>query len=57
MNWDRAKLCREQVHGLDRIWLVSRNGPWLMVWTQIGIVIFVFAIGFAALFEWALSRT
>ena len=33
VNWDRAKLCREQVHGLDRIWLVSRNGPWLMVWT------------------------
>lgn len=57
VNWDRAKLCREQVHGLDRIWLVSRNGPWLMVWTQIGIVIFVFAIGFAALFAWALSRT
>ena len=57
VNWDRAKLCREQVHGLDRIWLVSRNGPWLMVSTQIGIVIFVFAIGFAALFAWALSRT
>jgi hypothetical protein len=57
VNWDRAKLCREQVRGLDRIWLVSRNGPWLMVWTQIGIVIFVFAIGFAALFAWALSRT
>ena len=54
-NWDRAKRCKVEVEGLETILGPERAKGWLgiQVWTQILIVVAVFAAGFSGVFVWA----